>query len=167
MIYHQLIWLTQWCQATHIGVSELTNIGSDNGLSAGRRRAIIWPSLTHIVNLNIGNTIQWNLKGNTLIFAQENAFDNVVCEIAAILPRPQCIKRFRACRPITCSVSVVNSVFWLVIYLTRFLYMTGLWGQSISLILYEIAVADKLYNVYKCQRKDKWVNGWYDMYSRT
>ena len=29
---------------THICVSKLTNIGSDNGLSPGRRQAIIWTS---------------------------------------------------------------------------------------------------------------------------
>ena len=34
--------LTQWGQVTHICVSKLTIIGSDNGLSPGRRQAIIW-----------------------------------------------------------------------------------------------------------------------------
>ena len=34
--------LTHWGQATHIWVSKLTIIASDNGLSPGRRQAIIW-----------------------------------------------------------------------------------------------------------------------------
>ena len=34
--------LTFWGRATHICVSKLTIIGSDNGLSPGRRQAIIW-----------------------------------------------------------------------------------------------------------------------------
>ena len=34
--------LTHWGQVTHICVSNLTIIGSDNGLSPGRRPAIIW-----------------------------------------------------------------------------------------------------------------------------
>ena len=34
--------LTHWDRVTHICVSKLTNIGSDNGLSPGRRQAIIW-----------------------------------------------------------------------------------------------------------------------------
>ena len=34
--------LTQWGRVTHICVSKLTIIGSDNGLSPGRRQAIIW-----------------------------------------------------------------------------------------------------------------------------
>ena len=34
--------LTHWGRVTHICVSELTIIGSDNGLSSDRRQAIIW-----------------------------------------------------------------------------------------------------------------------------
>ena len=34
--------LTHWGRMTHICVSELTSIGSDNGLSPGRRQTIIW-----------------------------------------------------------------------------------------------------------------------------
>ena len=34
--------LTHWGQVTHICISILTIIGSDNGLSLGRRQAIIW-----------------------------------------------------------------------------------------------------------------------------
>ena len=40
-----IIWskiLTHWGRTTHICVSKLTIIGSDNGLSPGRRQAIIW-----------------------------------------------------------------------------------------------------------------------------
>ena len=34
--------LTHWGQVTNISVSEITIIGSDNGLSPGRHQAIIW-----------------------------------------------------------------------------------------------------------------------------
>ena len=34
--------LTHWGRVTHICVGKLTSIGSDNGLSPGRRQAIIW-----------------------------------------------------------------------------------------------------------------------------
>ena len=34
--------LTHWGRVTHICVGNLTIIGSDNGLSPGRRQAIIW-----------------------------------------------------------------------------------------------------------------------------
>ena len=33
---------TRWGRVTHICISKLTTIGSDNGLSPGRRQAIIW-----------------------------------------------------------------------------------------------------------------------------
>ena len=36
--------LTHWGRVTHICVSDLTIIGSDNGLSPGRHQAIIWTS---------------------------------------------------------------------------------------------------------------------------
>ena len=49
---------------THICVGNLTIIGSDNGLSPSRRQAIIWT----------------------------NAFECMVCEMAIILSRPQCVK---------------------------------------------------------------------------
>ena len=42
-VYHLNPWrvLTHWGRVTHICVSDLTSIGSDNGLSPGRRQAII------------------------------------------------------------------------------------------------------------------------------
>ena len=49
MNHHQLVWyepltlaLTHLGQVTHICVSKLTIIGSANGMSSGRRQAIIW-----------------------------------------------------------------------------------------------------------------------------
>ena len=38
----QSLLLTPWGRVTHICVNKLTIIGSDNGLSPGRRQAIIW-----------------------------------------------------------------------------------------------------------------------------
>ena len=37
-----MYYLTHWGRVTHICVSKLTIIGSDNGLSPDRRQAIIW-----------------------------------------------------------------------------------------------------------------------------
>ena len=39
-----------------------------------------------------GNKIQWNLNQNILLFFYENALENVVWKMAAILSRPQCVK---------------------------------------------------------------------------
>ena len=73
-------WLTHWGRVTHIFVGTNTNIGSDNGLSPDRRQAIIWTNarILLIAPLEIN-------------FIQKNAFQNIVCEVAAILSRPQCV----------------------------------------------------------------------------
>ena len=48
--------LTHWGRVTHICVGNLTIIGSDNGLSPGRRQAIIWT--------NAGILLIWPLGTN-------------------------------------------------------------------------------------------------------
>ena len=48
----------------------------------------------YIVDRNI--KFQWNLKQNLYIFIQENAFENVVCEMAAIFSQLQCVNLFMA-----------------------------------------------------------------------
>ena len=40
--YFVVVSITHWGRVTHICVKDLTTIGSDNGLSPGRRQAIIW-----------------------------------------------------------------------------------------------------------------------------
>ena len=55
--------LTHWGRVTHICVDKLNIIGSDNGLSPGRRQAIIWTNVgilligslrTHFSEISIG-----------------------------------------------------------------------------------------------------------------
>ena len=74
--------LTHWGRVTHICVSKLTTIGSDNNLNQ------YW----NIVNSNLRNKLQFNFKGCLYIFIQENAFENVVWKMLTILSRPQCVK---------------------------------------------------------------------------
>ena len=73
---------------THICVSKLTIIDSYNGLSPERRQAIIW---TNAGILLIGPLEQIAMKfyQYSNISIQENVFENVVCEMASILSRPQ------------------------------------------------------------------------------
>ena len=52
--FHKI--LTHWGRVTHICVDKLTTIGSDNGLSPGRRQAIIW--------INAGILLIWPLGTN-------------------------------------------------------------------------------------------------------
>ena len=70
--------LTQWSRVTQICVDKLTIMCSDNSLSPGRRRAIIW---TNAVILLIGPlaTNFSDIWSGLSIFIQENAFEIVVC----------------------------------------------------------------------------------------
>ena len=45
----------------------------------------------NIVNWTLRNELQWNLNRSSNNFIQENAFESVVCEMAAILSWPQCV----------------------------------------------------------------------------
>ena len=45
----------------------------------------------NIVNWTLRNKLQWNVTRNSYIFIKENPFENVVCEMASILSRPQCV----------------------------------------------------------------------------
>ena len=70
---------------THICIGKLTIIGSDNGLSPGRRQAII--------STNVEMLLIWPL--GHFNFIKENAFENVVWKKVAILSRPQCVNSLR------------------------------------------------------------------------
>ena len=48
----------------------------------------------NIVNFSLRNKFQWNFNRNSSIFIQENAFENVVCQMASILSRPQWVKHW-------------------------------------------------------------------------
>ena len=44
------------------------------------------------------NKLQWHFNRNCNIFFQENAFESVVCEMATILSRPQCVNGVQMAR---------------------------------------------------------------------
>ena len=79
--------LTHWGRVTHICLSKLTIIDSDNGLSPSRRQAIVWTSDGILLIYP-----HWNANQNSYILIQENAIENIVRKMAAILSRPQCVK---------------------------------------------------------------------------
>ena len=105
--------LTHWGRVTQICVSKLTTIGSSHYLNQ------CW----NIVNWTLGTKLQWNLDRNPNIFIQENAFESVVCETAAILSRPQCVKRNHTgsesliktpCSDAACTVICPNRDIWIL-----------------------------------------------------
>ena len=69
---------------THICVSELTIIGSDNGLSPGRRQAIIWNNAGLLLIEPLGTNLSEISIGIQTFSLKKNAFENVVCEMASI-----------------------------------------------------------------------------------
>ena len=87
--------LTHWGWVMQICVSELTIIGSDNGLSPGRCQAIIWTNAGIMFIWTLGTNFS-EILSEIHRFIQENAFQNVVCQMAAILSQPQCVScRFK------------------------------------------------------------------------
>ena len=76
--YHENIHhvLTHWGRLTLIWDSSLTTIDYQCWI---------------VVNWTIGNKFKWNPNRKLHIFVQKNAFENVVMELAAILPRPRCV----------------------------------------------------------------------------
>ena len=80
---------------THICISTLTIIVSDNGFvacSAARHYLNQW---WNIINWTPANKFQWNFNQNSYIFIQENPFENAIRKMVAILSWPQCVKKIR------------------------------------------------------------------------
>ena len=84
--------LTHWGRVMHICVSKLTIIGSDNGLSPGRRQAIIWTNAGILLIWALETTFSEIVIEIQTFFIEEKAFEKVVCEKAAILSLPQRVK---------------------------------------------------------------------------
>ena len=101
--------LTHSGPVTHICVSIITIIGSDNGLLPCRCQALSEPVL-EIVNWAIGKKLKWKCNRGVCIFILENEFENVVWKMAAILSQSQFVK----IRVVWCAKPAVTifSVLW-------------------------------------------------------
>ena len=78
--------LTHWGRVTHICVSKLTNIGSDNGLSPGRRQAIIWTNAGILLIGPLGTNFSENLIG-----MQTFSFKKMPLKMSSAKWRPFCL----------------------------------------------------------------------------
>ena len=87
LLYRLLhVLLTHWGRVTHICVGKLTIIGSDNGLSPGRRQAIIW---TNAGILLIG---PWGTNfSENLIDIQACSFKKMHLKMSSSKWRPFCL----------------------------------------------------------------------------
>ena len=74
---------------TQICVSKLSITGSDNGLSPDRRQAIIWTDVGILLIGPLGTNFS-EILIEIQIFVK-NSLENVVCEMAFIVSRPQCV----------------------------------------------------------------------------
>ena len=95
-------------------VSKLTIIGSDNGLSPRRHQAIIWIN-AGILKLDPWEQISVKFQSQLKHFHLENALENVVCEMASILSRPQCVNTcihvyVDGNKMVTCQVSAARKI---------------------------------------------------------
>ena len=78
--------LTHWGRVTHICVSNLTIIGLDNGLSPGRRQAIIWT--------NVGQLLIGPLRTNfseIIIEILTSSFKKMRLKVSSGKWRPFCV----------------------------------------------------------------------------
>ena len=79
----------------HICIGNLTIIGSDNGLSPGRRQAIIWTNAgILLIGSLVTNFSEIFIEIHVFIhdfWTFDLVFKNVVCKMAAIFSRPLCI----------------------------------------------------------------------------
>ena len=89
--------LTHWGRVTHICVGKLSIIGSDNGLSTGRRQAIIWTTAGILLIGPLGTNFSEILIEILTFSFVKTASESVVCETMAILSRPQCVKTTWRC----------------------------------------------------------------------
>ena len=80
-----------WGRMTHICISNLTIFGSDNGLSPGRRQAIIQTTAGILLIGPLGtNCIGFEIKIH-IFFLQENIFENFVWKMTTMLSRSGCV----------------------------------------------------------------------------
>ena len=75
-----------WGRVTHIWVSKLTIIGSDNGLSPGRRQAIIWTSAGILLIGPLGTHFS-----ETLIKIYKFSFKKMRLKVSSAKRRPFCV----------------------------------------------------------------------------
>ena len=92
-LFHPIAFLglTHWGHVMPVCIGNLTIIGSDNGLSPDRRQAIIWTSAGILLIGPLGTNFS-KISIEILTYSlKKKVFENIVCEMAAIFSRPQCV----------------------------------------------------------------------------
>ena len=112
--------LTHWGRVTHICVNKLTVIGSDDGLSPGRRQAIIWANVGILLIGPLGTNFSENsieiltfsftkmrLKVSSAKWRPFCLGLNVLIDAYMCVTRPQCVKinAYRSVEIVACWTS--------------------------------------------------------------
>ena len=84
--FELMVWLTHWGRVTHICVSKLTIIGSDDGLPPGRRQAIIWTNDGILLSGRSGTNFS-----EMLITIQTLSFTKMHLDMSSWKWRPFCL----------------------------------------------------------------------------
>ena len=114
--------LTHWGRVTHTCVSKLTSIGSDNGLSPGRRKVIIWTNACILLIGPLGTNFS-----EMLVKILTFSFTKMRLNVSSAKWRPFCdgLNVLRAHKPLKPMVYIIYSkdpridMHWLDIGLTR------------------------------------------------
>ena len=85
---YSLFWhtLTHWGRVTQIYVGNITIIASDNGLSPGRRQAIIWTNVGILLNGPLGTNFSEMLIGIQTFSSKE-----MHLKMSSVKLRPSCL----------------------------------------------------------------------------
>ena len=95
--------LTHWGGMTHVCVGKLTIIGSDNGLSPGRRQAIVWT--------NAGILLIWPLGtsfNKILIGIQTFSFKKMHLKMSSAKWRPFCL----GLNVLKLNPTIISNIHW-------------------------------------------------------
>ena len=95
-------YLTHWGRVTHICVGNLTTIGSDNGLSPGRRQAIIWTNAGLLLIGPLGTNFS-----EILIRIQTFSFKKMHLEMSSAKWRPFCLAL-----NVLINTDLPSKIFW-------------------------------------------------------
>ena len=133
--------LTHWGRVTHICVSKLTIIGSDNGLSPGRRQAIIWTNDGILLIWALGTHFSEVLIEIQTFSFWTKMFESVVCEMAAIWFRPQWVNgcdeviwAFHPVYPPVVSLTTEDQTFvWIQWWFGPFRINFLIWNSHLAL----------------------------------
>ena len=117
--------LTHWGRVTHICVGKLTTIGSDNGLSPGRRQAIIWTNDGILLIRTLGTNCSDILSEIHSFSFKKTHLKMSSAKMASISSRPQWVN-YRISRSYLTSVTKAG----LRTHLTNMHVIYSIWGPS-------------------------------------